>query len=81
MRTKMEFVKEGALNLIYTITRPHENKAAFMTFEDDKIILRQDFTNKLDLLTRAIDKVKETGQQNSLYNAIYSLCDEKLRTL
>lgn len=78
MQTKLDFAKEGAKNLVYTITRLRKNKAAFMTF-DDEIILRQDFTDKIDLLDQAINKVQESGQRNSLYDAIYSLCDEKQR--
>src|SRR4029077_16760983 len=42
---------------------------------------RQDFTDKLDLLDRAVDKVKETGSQTALYDAIWQFSDEKLRNV
>jgi VWFA-related protein len=42
--------------------------------------LRQDFTNKLDLLDRAVSNVKKTGNQTALFDAIWQFCDEKLRT-
>jgi len=75
---KMKFSKEAAKNFIYTVTRLRKDKAAFMTF-DNEITLRQDFTDKLDLLDRAVDKVKDTGSQTALYDAIWQFTDEKLR--
>jgi Ca-activated chloride channel family protein len=75
---KTKFSKEAAKNFIYTVTRLRKDKAAFLTF-DQEIKLRQDFTDKLDLLDKAVDTVKETGTQTSLYDAIWQFCDEKLR--
>jgi len=75
---KMQFSKEAAKNFIYTVTRLRKDKAAFMTF-DNEILLRQDFTDKLDLLDRAVDKVKKTGSQTALYDAVWQFSDEKLR--
>lgn len=75
---KMKFSKEAARNFIYTVTRLRKDKAAFMTF-DHQVSLRQDFTDKLDLLDKAVDKVKETGNQTALYDAVWQFCDEKLR--
>ena len=75
---KMKFSKEAARNFIYTVTRLRKDKAAFLTF-DHEIKLRQDFTDKLDLLDKAVEKVKETGNQTALYDAIWQFCDEKLR--
>jgi VWFA-related protein len=77
---KMGFSKEAAKNFIYTVTRLRKDKAAFMTF-DHEINLRQDFTDKLDLLDRAVDKVKQTGSQTALYDAVWEFTDEKLRNV
>lgn len=77
---KMGFSKEAAKNFIYTVTRLRKDKAAFMTF-DHEITLRQDFTDKLDLLDKAVDKVKATGSQTALYDAIWQFADEKLRNV
>lgn len=77
---KIGFSKEAAKNFIYTVTRLRKDKAAFMTF-DHEITLRQDFTDKLDLLDKAVDKVKATGSQTSLYDAIWQFSDEKLRNV
>lgn len=75
---KIKFSKEAAKNFIYTVTRLRKDKAAFMTF-DHEIKLWQDFTDKLDLLDKAVDNVKKTGSQTALYDAIWQFCDEKLR--
>jgi len=77
---QLKFSKEAAKNFIFTVTRLRKDKAAFMTFDHD-IVLRQDFTDKLDLLDRAVDKVKETGSQTALYDAIWQFSDEKLRNV
>ena len=75
---KMKFSKEAAKTFLYEVIRVRKDKAAFLTF-DHQIKLRQDFTDKTDLLNKAVDSVKETGNQTALYDAIYNFCDEKLR--
>ena len=75
---KLGFSKEAAANFIYTVVKLRKDKAAFMTF-DNEVQLRQDFTDKLDLLQTAIDKVKKTGSQTALYDAVWEFSDEKLR--
>lgn len=77
---KLRFSKEVAKNFIYTVTRLRKDRAAFMTF-DHEIVLHQDFTDKLDLLDRAVDKVNRTGSQTALYDAIWQFTDEKLRNV
>lgn len=76
---KMQFSKEAAKNFIYTVTRLRKDKAAFMTF-DNEITLRQDFTDKLDLLDKSVDKVTKVGSQTALYDAVWQFSDEKLRS-
>jgi Ca-activated chloride channel homolog len=75
---KLGFSKEAAKNFIYTVTRLRKDKAAFMTF-DNEVTLHQDFTDKLDLLDRAVEKVKKTGSQTAMYDAVWQFTDEKLR--
>ncbi|MDQ3713696.1 MAG: VWA domain-containing protein [Acidobacteriota bacterium] len=75
---KIKFSKEAAKNFIYTVTRLRKDKAAFMTF-DNEINLRQDFTDKLDLLDKSVDKVTKVGSQTALYDAVWQFSDEKLR--
>ena len=49
-----------------------------MTF-DHEVNLKQDFTDKQDLLQRAVDKVKKVGSQTALYDAIWEFSDQKMR--
>ena len=77
---KITFSKEAAANFLYTVVKLRKDKGAFMTF-DHEIILRQDFTDKLDLLQKAVDKVKKPGSQTALYDAVWQFSDEKLRNV
>jgi Ca-activated chloride channel homolog len=77
---KLGFSKEAAANFLYTVVQLRKDKAAFMTF-DNEINLRQDFTDQLDRLQRAIDQVKRTGSQTALYDAVWQFTDEKLRSV
>lgn len=77
---KLKFEQEAAKDFIYTVTRVRKDKVAFATFADD-INLLQDFTEKLDLLDRAVDSIKKIGQQTSLYDAVWQMCDQKLRNV
>jgi VWFA-related protein len=43
-------------------------------------MLRQDFTDKLDDLQKAVDRVKKAGSQTALYDAVWEFTDEKLRS-
>src|SRR5437868_6813030 len=76
---KLGFSKEAAANFLYTVVQLRKDKGAFMTF-DNEITLQQDFTDKLDLLQKAVDKVKKTGSQTALYDAVWQFSDEKLRS-
>jgi VWFA-related protein len=75
---KLKFEKDAAKDFIYTVTRLRKDKVAFVTF-DHEIKLKQDFTDKLDLLARAVDGVNKPGEKTSLYDAIWQFCDEKMR--
>jgi Ca-activated chloride channel homolog len=77
---KLKFEQESAKNFMYSVVRLRKDHVAFATF-DDEVVLRQDFTDKLDLLDKAVDKVKKTGTQTSLYDAIWQFCDEKMRNV
>ncbi len=75
---KLKFSKEAAKNFIYTVTKLRKDKVAFMTF-DHEVKLRQDFTDKLDLLDEAVDKIRKTGSQTALYDSVWQFSDQKLR--
>ena len=77
---KLKFEQESAMNFIQTVVRPRRDRVLFATF-DHEINLRQDFTDKLDLLDRAVFSVKKTGNQTALFDAVWQFCDEKLRSV
>ena len=76
---KLSFSKEAAMNFIYTVIKQRKDKAAFMTF-DNEVSLRQDFTDKQDELQKAVDKIKKTGSQTALYDAVWDFSDQKMRS-
>src|SRR2546421_9117857 len=75
---KLKFEQESAMNFIQTVVRPRKDRVLFATF-DDQVTLRQDFTDRLELLDRAVFAVKKTGEKTALYDAIWQFCDEKMR--
>jgi len=77
---KLAFSKEAAANFLYSVVRLRKDKAAFMTF-DHEVNLRQDFTDRLDFLQKAVDNVKKPGSQTALYDAVWQFADEKLRNV
>ncbi|MDQ3805683.1 MAG: VWA domain-containing protein, partial [Acidobacteriota bacterium] len=77
---KLKFEKEAAINFVFTVTRSRKDRAAFATF-DDEVNLRQDFTMNQDLLVKAIEGVKRPGTQTALYDAVWLICDEKMRAV
>ena len=77
---KLKFEQESAMNFIQTVVRPRRDRVLFATF-DHEITLRQDFTDRLELLDKAVYAVKKTGQQTALWDAIWQFCDQKLRSV
>ena len=76
VKPKLKFEKDAAVSFLQTMLTSRRDRALFATF-DSQVELHQDFTNRLDLLTRAIDKVKAQGETR-LYDAIYQVCEEKM---
>src|SRR5437660_1176290 len=75
---KLKFEQESAMNFIQTVVRPRRDRVLFATF-DDQVTLRQDFTDRLELLDRAVFGIKKTGEKTALYDAIWQFCDQKMR--
>lgn len=76
---KLKFQQESAMNFIYTVVKARKDRVLLGTF-DDEVKLRQDFTDKLDLLNKAVYEIKQTGTHTSLYDAVWQFCDEKMRS-
>jgi Ca-activated chloride channel homolog len=77
VKPKLKFEKDAAISFLYTMLTARKDRALFATF-DSEVNLHQDFTNRLDLLTRSIDKVKAQGETR-MYDAIYMVCEEKMQ--
>jgi Ca-activated chloride channel homolog len=77
---KLKFQQESAMNFIQTVVKARKDRVLFGTF-DDEINLLQDFTDKLDLLDKAVYSVKQMGKQTALYDAVWEFCDQKMRTV
>ena len=76
---KLKFEQESAMNFIQNVVRPRRDRVLFATF-DHEINLRQDFTDRLELLERAVAAVNKTGNKTALYDAVWQFCDEKMRS-
>lgn len=76
VKPKLKFEKDSAVSFLQTMLTGRKDRALFVTF-DSQIELHQDLTNRLDLLTKAIDKVKAQGE-TKMYDAIYQVCEEKM---
>jgi Ca-activated chloride channel family protein len=77
---KLKFQQEASMNFISTVVKPRKDRVLFATF-DDEINLMQDFTDKLDLLDKAVYNVKKIGTHTALFDAIWQFCDEKMRSV
>jgi VWFA-related protein len=77
---KLKFQQESAMNFIQTVVKPRKDRVLFGTF-DDEVTLLQDFTDRLDLLDKAVYSVKKMGKQTALFDAIWQFCDEKMRSV
>ncbi|HVG31047.1 MAG TPA: VWA domain-containing protein [Pyrinomonadaceae bacterium] len=75
---KLGFEKEAAKDFLYTVVRARKDRGAFAVF-DENVNLLQDFTDKLDLLDKAVDSVKKPGSDTALWDAVWLMCDEKMR--
>jgi Ca-activated chloride channel family protein len=77
---KLKFQQESAMNFIQTVVKARKDRVLFGTF-DDQITLLQDFTDKLDLLDKAVYSVKKMGKQTALFDAVWEFCDQKMRSV
>jgi len=68
------------MNFIQTVIRPRRDRVLFATF-DHEVTLRQDFTDRLELLDKAVYAVKKTGEKTALWDAIWQFSDQKMRSV
>jgi VWFA-related protein len=75
---KLKFEQEAAIEFLQSILRKGKDEALLVTF-DSGVELLQDFTDDLDLLSRAVRKIR-AGGGTALNDAVYRTCQEKLLT-
>lgn len=68
------------MNFIHTVVKLRKDRVLFGTF-DHEVTLLQDFTDKIDLLDKAVYSVKTMGKQTALFDAVWQFCDEKMRSV
>ncbi len=76
VKPKLKFEKEAAVSFLETMLTSRRDRALFATF-DSQVELHQDLTNRLDLLSKAIYKVKAQGETR-MFDAIHQVCEEKM---
>jgi Ca-activated chloride channel homolog len=76
VRPKLKFEQDAAVSFLQTMLTTRKDRALFATF-DSQVELHQDFTNRLELLSKAIDGVKARGETR-FYDAVYRVCEEKM---
>lgn len=79
VKGKLKFEKEATISFLQTVLRRRKDQALFVTF-DSTIEMRQDFTDDLSLLIKAITPVKASGE-TALYDAVYRVCEEKMNNV
>jgi len=77
VKLKLPFEKDAAEDFVATVTTyRRKDQVLFATF-DSNVELHQDFTDAMELLIRAIKKVK-AGGYTRLYDAVYRVIEEKM---
>jgi Ca-activated chloride channel homolog len=76
VKPKLKLEKDAALTFLETMLNSRQDRALLATF-DSQVELHQDLTDRLDLLTQAIDQVKAQGGTR-MYDAMYNICEEKM---
>lgn len=76
VKGKLKFEKDATISFLQTVLQRRKDQAMLVTF-DSTIEMRQDFTDNVSLLDKALTKVKASGN-TALYDAVYRICEEKM---
>lgn len=80
VKLKLPFEKDAAEDFVSTIlARRRKDQVLFGTFDSD-VELHQDFTDSVELLAKAVRKVK-AGGVTRLHDAVYRVVEEKMSNL
>jgi Ca-activated chloride channel family protein len=76
VHTRFDFEQDAAISFMQHVVRPGFDKAFVMGFNATQD-LRQDFTDNVQLLSRGVHSLHDSGG-TALYDAIYHACQDKL---
>ncbi len=77
IRPRLRFEQDAAISFLDDVIRRGKDQAFVMTFDNDPEVV-QDFTDDLDLLTRAVEK-QRAGGTTALHDALYVASDKLMK--
>ena len=79
IRSRFQFEQQAATEFLLQVLRPKQD-AAFITGFDVRLDLAQDYTNSIDKLSSAIEKLRPGGG-TAFFDAIYQTCRDQMLTV
>jgi Ca-activated chloride channel family protein len=79
IRSRFQFEQQAATEFLLQVLRPKQD-AAFVTGFDVRLDLAQDYTNSIDRLSTAIEKLRPGGG-TAFFDAIYQTCRDQMLTV
>lgn len=79
IRSRFQFEQQAATEFLLQVLRPRQD-AAFVSGFDVRLDLAQDYTNSVDKLSTAIEKLRPGGG-TAFYDAIYQTCRDQMLTV
>lgn len=79
IRSRFQFEQQAATEFLLQVLRPKQD-AAFVTGFDVRLDLAQDYTNSIDKLSTAIEKLRPGGG-TAFFDAIYQTCRDQMLTI
>lgn len=79
IRTRFQFEQQAATEFLLQVLRPRQD-AAFVSGFDVRLDLVQDYTNSIDKLSTAIEKLRPGGG-TAFFDAIYQTCRDQMLTV
>ena len=76
VRDRLRFEQNAAVEFFQSTLIPHKDRALVIAF-DTKAAVLQDYTDDIDLLARAVKKMR-AGGGTSFYDAVYAVATQKL---
>jgi VWFA-related protein len=78
IRQRLDFEKEAATDFFYNVMRRKKDLAFVVTFDNEPEVV-QDFTEDPETLKNAVQR-QRAGGGTALYDAVYSVCLDRLMT-